>query len=724
MYDSQIRERIAFDDKVMSEAFIDMSSIVMGERLTQALNDSRILTRNAIEEVLKYYHVLPPELPENVVNVHDQLDYILRPSGIMRRKVILEGAWYRDAIGPMLGMKKDDRTPVALLPHGSGYVFRDPATGKNVKLNRKTAGQIDREAVCFYKPLPPHSIGIHELLRYILKCLQPSDYVLIAAATIAATVIGMLLPLLNNVIFGYVVSGTDMQLFFSVFSFLLTVYITRELINVTKSLLLERIRAKGNVSVEAAGMMRILSLPAGFFKDFSSGELANRISYLNSLCDLLAESVLSLGLTSVFSLVYIGQMFRYGPGLVLPAMLVIILTVAVSAITMLVQISISQKKMEAMSKENGITYAMFSGIQKIRLAGAEKRAFAKWAKTYTPAARLEYDPPAILRLNTVFQTSLMLIGTVVIYYFTITTKVAFADYFSFNSAYAMVVGAFTALAGVVGNIAQIRPIMKLLEPILKEEPEVSGNKTIVTRLSGGIDIDNVSFRYEEKLPLILNNLSLKIRPGQYIAVVGRTGCGKSTLMRLLLGFEKPQKGAIYFDGKDATTLDQKSLRQHIGSVLQEGKLFQGDIYSNITLSMPWLTMDDAWEAAEMAGVADDIRAMPMGMHTLISEGSGGISGGQKQRLMIARAIAPKPKILIFDEATSALDNMTQQIVTNSLDSLKCTRIVIAHRLSTIRLCDRIIVLDGGNIVEDGTYDQLIEKKGVFAELVERQRLEN
>ena len=225
------------------------------------------------------------------------------------------------------------------------------------------------------------------------------------------------------------------------------------------------------------------------------------------------------------------------------------------------------------------------------------------------------------------------------------------------------------------------------------------------------------------MPNVIDNLSLKIKAGQYVAIVGKTGCGKSTLMRLLLGFEKADRGAIYYDNKDINSLDLKSLRRKIGSVMQNGKLFQGDIYSNITISAPWLSVDEAFEAADIAGIGEDIRRMPMGMFTMISEGSGGISGGQRQRLMIARAIAPKPKILMFDEATSALDNITQKKVCEALDAMKCTRIVIAHRLSTIKQCDRIIVLDGGHIVEDGTYDELISKKGFFYELVERQRID-
>jgi len=272
-------------------------------------------------------------------------------------------------------------------------------------------------------------------------------------------------------------------------------------------------------------------------------------------------------------------------------------------------------------------------------------------------------------------------------------------------------------------VAAIRPVLEMAEPILKAEPEVSADKAPVTSVSGSIELSHVSFRYEEHAPWVLRNLSLKIRAGEYVAIVGRTGCGKSTLVRLLLGFEKPQNGAVYYDGRDLDTIDPRSLRRKMGVVTQDGQLFQGDIFANITISAPQLTLEEAWEAAEIAGIAQDIRDMPMGMQTLISEGQGGVSGGQKQRIMIARAVAPKPKILIFDEATSALDNVTQKQVSDALDKLKCTRIVIAHRLSTIRHCDRILVLDGGRIVEQGNYEELIEKNGMFADLVARQRLE-
>jgi ABC-type bacteriocin/lantibiotic exporter with double-glycine peptidase domain len=272
----------------------------------------------------------------------------------------------------------------------------------------------------------------------------------------------------------------------------------------------------------------------------------------------------------------------------------------------------------------------------------------------------------------------------------------------------------------IDPLVNLRPVLEQLKPFLETAPETSGDKHIPQRLSGNIELNHVSFRYNENTPMIVDNLSLNIKKGQYVAIVGKTGCGKSTLLRLLLGFEKPLLGSIYYDSKDLEKLDMKSLRKLIGTVMQNGKLLQGSIYENIVVSAPHLTMADAWAAAELAGLADDIKAMPMGMFTVVSEGGGGFSGGQKQRLMIARAVAAKPRLLFLDEATSALDNITQRHVAEALEKLNCTRLVIAHRLSTIRHCDRILVLEQGRIVEDGAYDELIDMGGVFAELVTRQ----
>ena len=484
-----------------------------------------------------------------------------------------------------------------------------------------------------------------------------------------------------------------------------------------------RISTKSSISIEAAVMSRVLSLPAKFFRQYSSGELSSRASSINSLCNMLLNFVFSLGLTSISSIFYISQIFSFAPTLVIPAMIVILVTVSFSILSSLVQIRISAEQMKLNAKGTGLSYALVSGIQKIKLAGAEKRAFSKWLNHYAKESEYLYNPPFFLKINTVISSAISLIGTIVLYYLAVKSNIGQSNYFAFNASYAMVLSAFSGLASMALSLARLRPIFDMAEPILKEVPEIAENKHIVTELKGGIELNHVSFRYEDSGPLIIDDLSLKIHPGEYIAIVGKTGCGKSTLLRLLLGFEQAEKGAIYYDGKDIQSLDLKSLRRKIGTVMQDGALFQGSIYDNISIVASNLDLQGAWEAAEIAGIAEDIKAMPMGMQTMISEGQGGVSGGQKQRIMIARAVAPKPKILMFDEATSALDNLTQKHISEALDQLDCTRIVIAHRLSTIRNCDRILVLDKGKIIEEGTYEELVKEKGFFAELVDRQRLD-
>lgn len=724
-FDEQIKQRKQNDQDVFADAFINIAGAVMGSRLSSALNDERQQMKNAFDEILRFYHINTKEIPDNITDRNEQLEYLLRPHGIMRRTVTLSKGWYEDAIGAMLGIRKSDGMVVALIPTGfSGYRYRDMETGKHVKINGKNQELFEEEAIAFYKPLPLKALGISDLMRYILGTLSPADFVMTGASALAVTLIGMLSPKLNNLLFSRVIEDGSTQILLAITVFMICVTLSSLLINGVKSLIIARINTKMSISVQAAVMSRLMSLPAGFFKNYSSGELSARAACSNSLCEMLVSVALTTGLTSVFSLVYISQIFVYAPALVIPSLFIMLATVAFTVISALVQMKVSKKKMELSSKESGMSYALISGVQKIKLSGAEMRAFARWGNLYAEEARLTYNPPMFLKINSVISSAISLAGTLMMYWIAVSSGVSVANYYAFNTAYGMVSGAFISLAGMALTVAQIKPVMDMVEPILKAVPEISEGKQMITRLSGSIELNNVSFRYNENMPLVIDDLSLKIRPGQYVAIVGATGCGKSTLLRLMLGFESPQKGAVYVDGKDIAAVDLKSLRRNIGVVMQNGKLFTGDIFSNIIISAPWLTMDEAWHAAELSGIAEDIRRMPMGMHTMISEGSGGISGGQRQRLMIARAIAPKPKVLMFDEATSALDNLTQKTVSESLDSLKCTRIVIAHRLSTIKQCDRILVLDKGKIIEDGTYDQLIQMGGFFAELVARQRVDD
>ena len=719
---NQIEDRRNADQQLLEDSFAKIAGVVLGKRTAEKIGDARIVTKSAIDEILKYYHYKPMEIPDEVKTAEEQMDYCLRPYGLMRRNVELTEGWYRDAYGPILAFTKESGQPVALLPGTvHGYAYREPNSGEKVRLDAKTAALFDAEAVCFYRPLPQKKLGIPDLLLYMKNCVSFSDVILIAAAALAVTLVGLLMPRITRALTGPVLSAGRPNALIGVAVCMICVSLSSQLITGVRSLVQSRLDTKTSLGVQASMMMRLLSLPAGFFRKYSPGELKSRSTSVNQLCSMMMNMVMSTGLTSLTSLLYITQIFHFAPALVIPSLIIVALSVGFSIVTTLTQIRISRRRMEQGAKEAGLSYSLITGVQKIKLSGAEKRVFAKWLNLYAEGAELAFNPPAFIKINSVISTGISLISNIVLYYLSVRTGIGPSNYFAFTAAYGMLMGAFMSMSSIALSAARIQPILEMAEPFLKTEPETSERKEIVTRVSGGIELDHVFFRYDESSPYILEDLSLKIRPREYIAIVGRTGCGKSTLVRLLLGFEKPEKGAVYYDGRDLQSLDLPSLRRKIGTVTQDAGLFQGDIFSNIVITAPELTLDEAWEAAETAGIADDIRAMPMGMNTIVSEGQGGISGGQRQRLMIARAIAPKPKLLIFDEATSALDNKTQRQVSEALDGMGCTRVVIAHRLSTIRHCDRILVLDGGRIVEDGTYDKLIEAGGFFAELVARQR---
>ena len=723
-FENQIEERRAADQQLLEDSFDRIAGVVMGQRTAESIRDERIVTKGAIDEILKYYHCRPAELPDGIRTAEEQLDYCLRSYGMMRRSIELTENWYRDACGPILGFMKEGGMPAALLPGKiTGYVFTDPADGEQRRLNARTAGLFKTEAVCFYRPLPQKKLGIPDLLLYMKNCISLSDIVMITAASLAVTLTGLLMPRITRALTGPVLASGQTGALIGIAVCMVCVSLSSQLLNSVKGLIQNRLTTKTSLGVQASMVMRLLSLPAGFFRKYSPGELKSRSLAVNQLCSTLMGIVISAGLTSLTSLLYVGQIFSFAPALVIPSLMIVVITVAFSVISTLMQIRISRKKMDLNAKESGMSYSLITGVQKIKLAGAEKRVFAKWLNLYAEGAELAYNPPVFLKINGVITTAISLISNIVLYYLAVRSGLDQSSYFAFTAAYGMLTGAFMSVSGIALSAAQVQPILEMAEPFLKAEPETADNKEIVTEISGGVELEHVSFRYDNDSPCILNDLSLKVRPGEYVAIAGRTGCGKSTLVRLLLGFEKPEKGAVYYDGRDISSLDLPSLRKKIGTVTQDAGLFQGDIYSNIVITAPDLTLDEAWEAAETAGIADDIRRMPMGMQTIIGEGQGGISGGQRQRIMIARAVAPKPKMLIFDEATSALDNKTQRQVSEALDRMGCTRIVIAHRLSTIKHCDRILVLDGGRIVEDGTYDELIEKGGFFAELVERQRLD-
>ncbi len=722
-FDEQIEYRKKHEREMLADNFERLEYAVTGRRSSGVFQEGADVS-DALESIRKYFGIKDKEIPAKLRDLDSQLDFLLTSSDIMYREVILEPGWHRDAMGVMITSLRESGAVIAVLRNAAGrFVYRDPATGRQVRVTSAEEKKIGTEAYCFYKPFPLQKLKIKDLFRYMAETLTGWDIASFVIAAALITAVGMIIPKLNHILMDEVVTSGSFQLLAAVMSFMLFATIGNFLLTIIRQLLLYRIRTRMDVNVQAAAMMRVLSLPAGFFKQYSSGELSQYLTYMNSLCTTLVDTIFSTSITGVFSLVYLTQIFSYARSLVVPSLIVSIATLVLSLAANMMSAARNEEIMDLTAKERGLTLSLINGIEKIRLSGAENRVFAKWMDLYSREAGLKFNPPALIKLNSVFTTAISLAGTIVMYYIAVRTQVSVADYYAFNSAYAYISSAFSAIASAAVAAATVKPILEIIQPLLKAEPEKHTGRETITSITGQIEISHVTFRYEKEGKAILDDLSLTIPARQYVAIVGKTGCGKSTLMRLLLGFETPEKGSIFYDRKDMRTLDPGSLRKCIGTVMQDGDLFSGSIFENITISAPNLSLQDAWDAAEVAGLADDIRAMPMGMHTVLQEGAGGISGGQRQRLMIARAVAPKPRLLLLDEATSALDNITQKQVSEALDKMRCTRIVIAHRLSTIRHCDRILVLENGKIAEDGTYDELIEKNGIFADLVARQRLD-
>lgn len=473
-------------------------------------------------------------------------------------------------------------------------------------------------------------------------------------------------------------------------------------------------------------MMRLLELPRSFFGKYSPGNLASRIDMLGRLTETTVESVSCSAYTLILIIIFINRTLKNFEAYTHTVVFISVTTAIIYLLSIKINAKLISQRLEAYTKESGITYDTILGIQKIRLTNSEKRAFARWGRMFAERTALEYTPRhsvTLLKIAPVlvnFLGVLEMYAAVGLYSFAGYNSKNAPQFFSFLVAFGMLSAALMDLMRSAQQVAMIKPMVDIVSPIFNTEQERSSAELTERRISGEIELSHIYFRYSDDTPDVIKDLSLKIRRGDYVGIVGATGCGKSTLIRLMTGLEKPRMGAVYYDGIDISNIPTQSLRKNTGVVEQNGRLFQGKILSNIQIAAPSITQDELWDTFEKVGIADDIREMPMGIHTVISEGEGGLSGGQRQRLVIARALAHKPKILFFDEATSALDNITQKVVSDTLDSLKCTRIVIAHRLSTVKNCKRIIVMHEGRIVEEGTYDELIKKQGFFAELAAKQ----
>jgi NHLM bacteriocin system ABC transporter ATP-binding protein len=655
------------------------------------------------------------------------LDPICAASRIRARRVILREDWWRRDNGPLLGyLVQDDpggtRLPVALLPVARNrYELFDPVAEVRRPVDAALAEKLSGEAHMLYPPLPERPLGLADLLRLTFRGRR-DDLATLVLLGIAGGLLGLLVPLATGAIFGSVIPSSNRSQLLELSLALAVSALAAAAFQVTRSLAVLRLGAKFDGTVQAAVWDRLLALPVSFFRRFTVGDLASRSLGIDAIRDLLAGNVLTALLAAVFSVFSFGLLFYYSARLALIACGLVAVLLGVTATLVYLQLRRQRLLLQLEGRIASLLFGLINAVGKLRVAGAERRAYALWAGRFAEQRRRTIEAQRFANLQAAWNAAygvLALLALFAMAGLASEAGLSTSDFLAFNAAFGQFQAAALSLLGLLSTLLTMVPLYERLTPILKTPPEVDASKAEAGELAGDVELGHVSFRYKEDGPQILDDVSLRARPGEFIALVGPSGSGKSTCLRLLLGFEQPSAGSIYFDGQDLPSLDLHSVRRQIGVVLQNGRPMVGSLYSNIVGDSD-LGMDAAWEAARMAGLEEDIRAMPMGMHTVVSEGAGTFSGGQRQRLLIARALVQRPRILLFDEATSALDNRTQEIVRQSLARLKATRIVVAHRLSTIRHADRIYVLRAGRVIEEGTYEELAALGGTFARLIERQ----
>jgi NHLM bacteriocin system ABC transporter peptidase/ATP-binding protein/NHLM bacteriocin system ABC transporter ATP-binding protein len=668
----------------------------------------------------------------------DPLGDLARASGFHVRPVVLSGDWWRHGgAEPLLGQMADEANlPVALVPSMKGVRWGKPAyelvdeEGCSRPVDLALAGKIASSAWMFYRTFPDEPQTKFDLVRFSLKVpgLARELWMVFLMALVTA-LFGLSIPIAAGILIDQVIPAAEVFSLGVMCGFLAVLALASAILRAVQGLFVIRIEGRVSAAIIPAIWDRLLRLPTGFFARYSSGDLAFRAMEFSKVFKKIsgaAVTTLVMGLFAVFNL---GLLYVYSwrMALVTTLLIAIMLLVIAYFLRGLLRHETSIRRIDGVI--SGLLLELLGGIITLRTAGAERRAFARWAGRYSE--RLVLSIKARRFANRIYQwLAVYPILTAMIVYigalFVDSGLMKTGNFLAFSITFANLMAAVLAIGYTSMGLLDLVPTFERIRPILEARPEFAAAVIEPVRLAGAIALNHVSFRYpgQDQGTKVLDDVSLQVRPGEFVAIVGPSGSGKSTLMRLLLGFETPDAGSVTYDGRELATLDLRDIRRQIGVVLQQAQLLSTDILGNIVGFAPLLSVDDAWEAARLAGLEDDIRRMPMGMHTLVGDGGGNLSSGQRQRLLIARAIVRRPKILLLDEATSALDNVTQAIVGESLtNQLRgITRVVIAHRLDVVVKADRIYVLKDSRIVQSGPYHQLIDEPGPFRELARRQML--
>ena len=645
----------------------------------------------------------------------EQIELLFEKHNVFFRHITLSDGWWSRCTGKMLGFMADDNTHVVLVPGFTDYTFVNPKTGESMKAS-KDGHLLKNTAVIACSPFSDGELTVKEIVRYAARCLCIYDWIYALVAGLSVTLLTMFTPYVCKQIFAEVIPSGDSSQLVPIATLLVSAAFGLTLVQIARNLVVVRIKDKVEYALQTAFMSRLLLLPTTFVKKYTPGDLSNRLLSVSRISSNLTADFLSSLLTFLFSVVMFIQFFIYGGPLLYTGVLVVSIQLVAIMMEFYYTNKVQLNVNPSISRLIGMLFALFSGIQKIKTTGSEFRAFYRWAKAYAPSEMFSSRQPLASFYVTSISYCVRFLPMIVTMWAAWHYNMGLSDYIAYCAVLGIVCQAIFQLQRITKMVARLLPEIQLCRPFMDEKTEVKAEGQVVKSITGQIEIRGLKFRYADDMPLLFDGLNLTINSGDYVALVGGSGCGKSTLMRLMQGLEHPLLGSVFYDQYDLNEINLRSLRRFcIGICMQDGQLIEGTIRDNIIFNDPLLTDEDAWEAARLAAIDNDIRKFPLGMDTLITVDGKGVSGGQRQRILIARALVRKPKVLFLDEATSALDNISQHIVVDNLAKLKCTRIVIAHRLSTIQQCNRIIVLKDGRVADEGTFEEL-HARGYFPDV--------